>query len=349
MRNVPKCVVSLVAVLGGLTFVGGAFAAYTPSFGVASNDKSTSITYHQTQSDDPTAQIAVYFPANYAVDLGDVGFPVGTVTAKASSADLGGVTVPLTGSINPRLSTDTVLFAGATTSLATLSTLCTGKATHDAFWTLNLSAAGSTLQVPVYIDRIDPTTALGQVLWFKLTVCLPPPDVPTGTPGRADLGAKLLDVTMTINGATAEVPGNHRWFLTGTPYTPATGKVNLAGTIEAQALDQTPQKLTLTSKKGAKRGTVSLMGRLSAAGSGVGKQLVTISKGGKVVGSTTTTAAGTYALTVRLATAATFSAKSVVGLHPVGGTCTSLLGAPTCVGTSAGGYTAASPSIRVKR
>jgi hypothetical protein len=347
MRNVSKCVVSLAAVVGGLTFIGGALAAYTPSFGVASNAASTSITYHQAQSDDPTAQIAVYFPANYSLDMGDVGFPVGKVAAKAFSADLG-VTVPLTGSIDPRLSTDTILFAGATTSLATLSTACTGKAVHDAFWTLNLSAAGSTLQVPVYVDRIDPTTALGAVLWFKLTVCLPPPDVPTGTPGRADLGAKLLDVTLTINGAIAEVPGNHRWFMTGTPYTPATGKVNLAGTIEAQALDQTPTKLTLTAKKGAKKGTVTLKGRLSAGSSSVAKQKVTISRGTKVLGTATTNAGGTYALTVRLKSAATVSAKSVVALRAVGGTCTSLLGAPACVGTSAGGYTATSASVRAK-
>jgi hypothetical protein len=347
MRNYTKWVVSLVAVLGGLTFVGGALAAFNPTIGVSSNATSVTINYHQAASDDPAAQIAVYVPANYSLDVGDVGFPVGKVTAKASAADLGGAIVPLTGSIDPHLSTDTITFAGATTALSTLASACTGKATHDAFWLLNLSAAGQTLQVPLYVDRVDPTTPLGQYLWFKLTVCLPPPDVPAGTPGRAALGAKLLDFSLTIDGAAAEVAGNHRWFVTGTPYTPAAGKVNAAGTIETQALDQ-PTALTLSAKKGAKKGTVAVKGRLAAGSSGIGGQKVTVYNGTKALGTATTKSNGSYTLTIKLAKAATLSAKSTVAIHSVGGACTSLLGVPTCLGTNVGGYTATSTAVRFK-
>ena len=348
MRNFTKYVVSLVAVLGGLTFVGGALAAYNPTFGVASNATSASITYHQSAGDDPAAQIVVYIPANYPLDVGDVGFPVGKVTAKAAAADLGGAAVSLTGTIDPRLSTDTISFAGASATLSALATACTGAAKHDAYWLLNLAATGQTLQVPLYVDRVDPTTALGQYLWFKLTMCLPPPDVPAGTAGRAALGTKVLDVSLTIDGAIAQVSGTHRWFLTATPYSVGTGKANAAGMIETQALDRTPTALSLTAKKGAKRGTVTLKGRLAAGNTGLGKQKVTIYNGAKLVGTVTTKSSGAFTLTIKLRKAAKLSAKSTVALHSTGGTCTSLFGAATCLGTSAGGFTVTSTAIRYK-
>jgi hypothetical protein len=348
MRNFTKCIGSLIAVLGGLTFVGGALAAYNPTFGVASSLKGTTITYHQGAGDDPAAQISLYVPVNYALDVGDVGFPVGTVTAKASAADLGGAVVPLSGSIDPHLSTDTISFGGSSNSLASLATACTGKSTHDAFWLLNLSAAGQTLQVPLYVDRVDPTTPLGQFLWFKLTVCLPPPDVPAGTPGRAALGAKLLDFSLTINSVVAEVDGNHRWFLTATPYTPGAGKANAAGTIEIQALDPTPTILSIAAKHGSKAGTVTVKGRLFAGRTSFAGQKVTIYNGKKVVGTATTKSGGAYSLTIRLRSAATLSAASSVGVHAVGGACTSLFGAPTCLGTDIGGFSIKSTAIRFK-
>ena len=66
---------------------------------------------------------------------------------------------------------------------------------EPAVWIMNLSVAGQTLAVPMYVNpTVGPEQALGG---YKLSICLPPPDVPVGTPGRAFQGAQLLDAQLT--------------------------------------------------------------------------------------------------------------------------------------------------------
>ena len=77
------------------------------------------------------------------------------------------------------------------------SAQCTGVPQSQAVWIMNLSVAGNTLAIPVYVNpTAGPEQALGG---YKLSICLPPPDVPVGTPGRAFQGAQLLDAKLTLN------------------------------------------------------------------------------------------------------------------------------------------------------
>ena len=105
---------------------------------------------------------------------------------------------------------------------------------------MNLSVAGQTLVVPIYVNpTAGPATALGA---YNLKICLPPWDVPVGTPGRAFEGAQLLDAKFTVNKifTTPTGAGVLKWETLFTPYNPGKGTPNLAGTFEARAFVPIP-------------------------------------------------------------------------------------------------------------
>ena len=110
---------------------------------------------------------------------------------------------------------------------------------------LILQAAGQTLELPVFVDQMTtpPESAFAS---SKIQACLPPPDVPPGTPGRASFGFKLLQVDFKVNGVYASAgTGQPRWRMLATPYTPGLGSPNAAGTIEAQSVIGFPRSVTL--------------------------------------------------------------------------------------------------------
>src|SRR5947209_3120807 len=68
---------------------------------------------------------------------------------------------------------------------------------NQAVWILQLSVAGQTINLPVYVN---PTTAAEAGLGSaKLSVCLAPADTPVGSPGRSPFGAQLKSATFTVN------------------------------------------------------------------------------------------------------------------------------------------------------
>ena len=182
------------AALATLAFANAAFAANTGSIAiwhtpmVLAGSQSTTIHVTVPQSTDPIAATNIYVPSGYGVNVGQpAGTSIGTVDATAFSRD-NSLTLPLSGTVvtdNPA-------------NFTAQSTLCAHTPTSQAVWILNLSVAGNTLQVPLYVN---PTTGPEQALGaYKLSICLPPPDVPVGTPGRAPQGAQLLDALITVNG-----------------------------------------------------------------------------------------------------------------------------------------------------
>ena len=75
-------------------------------------------------------------------------------------------------------------------------------------------------------------------------VCLPPPDIPPGTPGRAQFGAKLLTAVFDSSAITEPTAtGDYRWTSPFTPYTPTKGTPNAAGTVETQSISHIPTPL----------------------------------------------------------------------------------------------------------
>ena len=257
MKKVHRAFVAAGAALATLAFAGTALATYAPKLVVSSTGGSglggaTRIGVVVGTTDDPTAKTTIYVPNGYTVGTPSPGTDLGKVTATAAAADLGGAVLPLTGELD-------AIAPNSTTQAAAQQCGVTPTQT----WDLHLSAAGQTLDIPLFVVApLAPETALGYVQ--KLVVCLPPPDVPVGTPGRSVFGAKLLSATFTSSAITQPTAaGDFRWTSLFTPYTPNTGKANAAGSVEVQALRHLPAKVTLsvTRKRVVTHKTVKVRGK----------------------------------------------------------------------------------------
>ena len=253
----------VAAVVGAmLAFAGGAFAANTGSVAVwhtpmvLGGSNSTTIHITLPQTTDPIAAINIYVPAGYTLNTSQaVGTNIGSVDAAAFSYDTN-LTLPLSGSVT----TD------APASHTADSTACARTATSAAVWILNLSVAGQTIALPLYVN---PTVGAEQGLGaYKLSICLPPPDVPIGTPGRSANGAQVLDASFTVNGVfkTPTAAGILRWESLFTPYNRGKGTVNLAATFETRSLVSLPVSLTASATYKKKTATYTLKGKLTEGG-----------------------------------------------------------------------------------
>jgi hypothetical protein len=339
----------VVACAFGLMVAGQAVAAFTPKLSASATDAGATISYSQAATDDPPAAITFWVPSGFTSLLAfPEGEVIGTASGEAVAADLAGTKLTLSGNITSALATTTVSFAGSIVPLSSLAVLCTGTATHTAYWVVNLSAAGQTLQVPVYVDDIPITTPLSDIANTTIKICLPPPDVAAGTPGRAALGAKVTSATLAPDTFSAP-PAWYRWLMTATPYSPGTGKVNAGGSVEVQSIDRTPQEISLkgTKVKG-KAKTVVVTGKVSAGGKGVAGADVKVMIGKKVIAATKSKAGGTYAVRVTLPVAsATLTASATAPVRP-GGACTATFPPIPCAGATIAGFTVKSTAVRVK-
>ncbi len=328
-----------------LVIASSAAAGITPVFSATTTASATVVSYAQLPGDDPVAAVTFYVPVDYAALLAQPeGEVVGTVAAEAIAADVGGNRLQLSGKITTATTATTVTIGGASVALDAAATACTGTAAHSAYWVLNLSAQGQTLQVPAFVDDVPLTVPLSTVANNTITFCLPPPDVPSGTPGRAALGAKLTNVTLSITDIFSAAPQWYMWHGTVTPYTPGTGKVNPAGTIEVQSVDRTPQVLTSKAKLGAS-GSVAVSGRLVAGGKGVAGAAVTVLAGKKAVGKTVTRSGGYYTVRVKAPGLAKFSASAAVAPKKAA-TCPAFFAPVPCAGQWVAGFTATSAPQR---
>jgi hypothetical protein len=220
---------------------------------VLAGSQSTTIRVAVPQATDPIAATQIYLPGGYGLNVSQpADTSIGTVDATAYSRDAG-LTLPLSGTVataNPA-------------NYATASTVCAGTPTSKAVWILTLSIATTTLNVPLYVNpTTGGETALGA---YKLSICLPPPDVPVGDPARAAQGAQLLEATFTVNGifTTPTGGGLLKWDTLFTPYNPSKGTANTAGTFEARAFVPLPIILNLQASYKKATKTYTLSGRVS--------------------------------------------------------------------------------------
>jgi hypothetical protein len=270
----------------GLVFVAtaaSALGAYVPTFTGQQIGAKTTIHITSAKSDDSTAAIHILSPSAATLTQAP-GTTIGTVTAsvnaKAISPD---AVIPLTGNVN---------VADPTKYNTPTDIACSGSATHTAVWNLSLTAAGQTLNVPVYVD---PAPAALAALGAKtvLVTCLASPDV--GAACAPTLCAKLLDVNFTVSGVFSAA--GPIWISEFTPYTPGTATPNAAGTVTALGLDVKPT-VTLAAKAG--KGKAVLAGRVTIAGQPVPTFPVTIFSGTKKIGTAKTSAAGSFVFTARV-------------------------------------------------
>lgn len=247
------------AVISTLAFAGSALASYAPKLVVSAATGATRIGVIVSNTDDPTAAVNIFIPQGYQLGSPAAGTKLGDVTATAAAADLGGAVLPLTGELQA-ITQGSLTPAGQVAAGA-----CAQGQTPSQYWNLHLTAAGQTLDIPMFVYP-GSAAVLATGYQTRLCVFLPPPDVPAGTPGRATFGAKLLSATFASSAVTQPpAAGDYRWTSLFTPYNPGKGTPNTTGTVEAQALQHLPAlaKLAVTKKKliSYKSKTVTIKGK----------------------------------------------------------------------------------------
>lgn len=245
MRKPIRFALLVAASVASLAFAGSALASFSPKLVVSSATPQAAggggavrIGAIVGATDDPTAKAQIYVPTGYQVNTTTaVGTKLGDVTATAAAADLGGAVLPLTGELD------------VAAPDAAAAAQC--QTTDVQMWNLKLTAAGQTLNVPMHVVQANASEAASGYS-YKLVICLPPPDVPAGTPGRAQFGAKLLSATFAVSAITQPTAsGDFRWTSLWTPYNPGKGTANPAGSVETQSIRHIPTqvKLSVTKKK----------------------------------------------------------------------------------------------------
>lgn len=293
-----KTLPAAAAALAALAFANAAVAANTATVAVwhtpmaVGGSSSTTIHVNVPQATDPIAAINIFAPSGYSATLNQAfGTNIGSVTATAFSYD-NNLTLPLEGTVT-------------TDDPAKHAADACSPGTNAAVWDLNLSVAGQTLVVPLYVNpTAGAATALGA---YNLKICLAPPDVPAGTPGRAAFGAQLLDAKFTVNNVfrTPSTGGLIRWETLFTPYNKGKGTVNAAGTFEARSLVGLPVSLGLRVKYTKKTKRFVASGTLTEGGQAVAGVTVNLLRGPSAVnlkklGSSATSATGAWSVAGKL-------------------------------------------------
>jgi len=201
--------------LAGVALAGSALAAYTPTIAVShpvatGGAHPTTIHAKVAQTDDPTAQVQIFAPTGYTIAAAPPSTTLGKASGTVFARDTG-LTLPLEGTV---VAADPAQYVGPPNNQCS-------PGTHFAVWLLNLSVAGQTIAVPIYVDPTTGTQAgLGA---YKLVACFSSPDTPVGSPNHAPCGAQLRDANFTVDSAITlpASAGTYVWRSLFTPYTPA--------------------------------------------------------------------------------------------------------------------------------
>ena len=355
-----------LAIIGGaaalaLAVSAPAFAAFTPRIDVSVPNGlgaagKTTIHFAVGPTDDATARLVAYSPIRFTANGGTVGSTIGTADAKVRAGDLGGAIVPVPGTIEVRDPSGTAIVSGVPVPLAALATACTGTTTHTAYWVFKLTAAGNALELAAFFDL---TAGAEQALGTsKITFCLPPDDIPAGTPGRSPLGIKLVDAVLTFTSGTytnAATAGQYIWASIWTPYNPGVGTANVAGTVSAVSVTPLPVALSLKGTYSKAKKSAALAGRISVAGqfqAGVKLPLFAGAKkaGLKRSGSTNaTTATGAFTAVKKMAKTMYYQVRFAIPAVDQPSICGALpaVGLPRCVTSTVGGFAVVSNILKV--
>jgi hypothetical protein len=341
MRRRISTIAAGLASLAAVVAVPSALAAYTsPKLEVTQTATATTIKASQSPSDDPTASVRIFVPTGTQLTTSQApGTALGPVAALVKALDLGGADLPLAGQL---------LVAAPGQVSAAVQAACLEEASPVATWVMVLTAAGQTLTVPAYLVRTNGAqAALGPAY---IQICLPPPDVPAGTPGRATFGAKVYSAQLTATGVFGAVSAG-AWVAFWTPYKPGVGSVNAAGTVASPAA-VAAGAVSAGAKKSGLGAVVS--GRVTQAGRARGGAAVTIRGGAKAaalrkLGSLKVKANGSYTFEARRGTFFRVTAVATPGAAPPLCTTLSAVLAPLpCVNPTTNGFTAQSKTVKKK-
>jgi hypothetical protein len=341
MKTILRLAVVSCAGTAALAVASNALA--TQRLAVSQTATGVTIKVSQDQSDPQPAKITTFVPAGYQLNpSGAVGSTIGTATGQVFATDPN-VNLALNGSGD-------VLVADESKIPAEQEAKCS-PGPHVAVWDVHLTIFGQALDLYVYVSPTSGAeTALGVA---KLEVCLPPVDVPVGTPGRAPNGAKLLDATFTVNNQLTLPSGSQRWTSLWIPYAAGTGQPDTAGTVEARSIVGPGAASILARVTNRKLKLLRITGRVTQSGVPVPKIHVRLMINSKARFSTTTGSNGAYAFHLRntrpRVTTSFFQAVVTVAARDVTGTqCANPTPGAKCVSATAGAFTARSRKVRVR-
>ena len=298
-----------------LVFAGAAFAAFTPTLAVGhtppiAGSSQTSFRLTVPRDDDALFKASFYVPAGYTATLGQApGTQLGTVAAQVLVREpIAGAVLPLTGTV---VVTDQATVGAAVTP-------CTGTATHAGYWVLVLQAAGQELRVPMVIDPAP--AALASVASYVMQVCLPSPNIPVSA-GGATFGAKLIQAQINLNNVLSAPSsgGTYRWHAVTTPWPNGPGLPNVAGTVSAQGTVALPGAVSVAAK--SKKRVLTITGRLTEGGQGIGSRAVTVRVGTKNY-AIRTNAAGRFTKVIRIARGSRVTIRATAAVPARTGSCT---------------------------
>ncbi len=320
-RRMWTVVAGLVSV-AALIAVPSALAAYaSPKLEVRYVPNSVIIKASTAPEDDATARAVILTPdGTTATSTQAPGTVIGTVQSLVIATGLSNLQLPIDGQI--------IVAAPGAVTPETVSA-CLGPDAPAAIWIMALSAAGQSINLPMYLLA----DAAG------IIVCLP-------HPSQATLGAKLVSAELTINGVFSQAPG--LWIAGWTPYD-AVGAINAAGTVATPAA-MLPGAVTAVARKRGLGATVT--GRVVQSGLTVEGANVAVFGGPRAnrlkrLGRARTNANGTY--TFRARTGTFFRANVVVPAGEAPAVCEALaadLAPIPCVNATINGFTAQSRVAR---
>jgi hypothetical protein len=330
------CRLSVLAAYLAVAVAGAApaGASYAPRLVVATNDPLLTITISQGSADSASAKWDLLIPPDYLVQGAR---NEGDAVASLSGKTAGGAS--MTGSLNQAVATTAVTVNGVASTMADQYTVCTGEASSGLqnsavqYWTADAKVGGTSVKVPVFLSQIFPNKLYYDVAFYAMRICLPQ-------------SLALTELTLSYDTFWTASPGWYVWRLLATPYSGAAA--NPSGMVESQAIDRFPVELTLAAGGSLKDGSRLAGGRLVQGGRGVGGQTVELKVGEKVVGSAKTNRQGRYSAKLKLAVAAKVVAHAVVPVRSLPGCIADEHFAPSCVGATVAGFTAASKPLAVK-
>jgi hypothetical protein len=246
LTTTTRFLVAVAAGVSALAFAGTALAAYNPSLLVAGTNHGTGgsgpivIGVGQDEADDATAAATIYSPPGYAVTLGQApGTQLGTLSANVKVAALGNARFDVTGTVK-------------TDNPANYVTNPCSPGTHEAVWVLEFNLLGSTVRVPMYVDRVTtaPEAAFASA---KMMICFSSPYVPP--PQGAPSGASVLIAAFSVRGVftNPRARGSYPWNGVFVPYTPGTATPNTTNAAQSTSYVRLPVQLSIKAKR-QKRG-----------------------------------------------------------------------------------------------
>jgi hypothetical protein len=272
-----RFLVVVAAGVGALAFAGTGLAAYNPSLLLAGTNHSTGgsgpvvIGFGQDASDDATAAATVYSPPGYGVTLNQpAGTELGTLSANVKVAALNNARFDVTGTVK-------------TDNPANYVSNPCSPGTHGAVWVLEFNLLGTTVRLPMYVDRVTAGPEAGYAS-AKMMICFPTPYLPP--PQGSTQGTSVLIAAFAVRGVftNPRTRGSHPWNGVFVPYTPGTATPNLANAAQSTSYIRLPVQLSIKAKrqKRGKRTFALVTSCLSEGGQAVRGVTVSI-RGGRTI------------------------------------------------------------------